>query len=121
MVFEEDGILSRKRLPRKRELVMVKLFQYFIKLYTFLLSPILGKNCRFHPTCSAYAHQSLERHGVLKGLYLAITRIFSCHPYSKRNFSNPVPSTFAWKSILGYKRPTLEKDILAKDNLKGSK
>ena len=94
---------------------MVALFQYLIKFYSYLISPFLGNNCRFYPTCSTYAHQSLEKHGILRGLYLIITRTFSCHPYSKRKFHDPVPSSFAWKDILRYKRSTL-----TNEDLKGS-
>ena len=106
MVLKENRLLS----GGQKRLMVKKLFQYLIRVYTFLISPLLGNNCRFHPTCSAYAHQALEKHGVLKGLYLAITRIFSCHPYSKRKFLDPVPSTFAWKDILGYKRSIINQD-----------
>jgi hypothetical protein len=51
-----------------------------IKLYQYLLSPFLGQNCRFHPTCSHYAIQAINEHGVLKGGYLSMRRIIKCHP-----------------------------------------
>ncbi len=95
---------------------MVTLFQYIIKFYSYIISPFLGNNCRFHPTCSAYANQSLGKHGVFKGLYLMITRIFSCHPYSKRKFYDPVPSSFAWKDILGYNRSIIKEDLKGLNN-----
>ena len=87
---------------------MVRVFQYIIKFYSFLISPLLGRNCRFHPTCSSYAHNALETHGILKGFYLIIMRILSCHPWSKRDFDDPVPLSFAWSAILGYKLHTSE-------------
>lgn len=83
---------------------MVRFFQSLIRLYGLLISPLLGKSCRHHPTCSSYMHQALEDHGVLKGLYLGVRRILSCHPWSKRDFHDPVPKRFAWRDILGYKR-----------------
>mgnify|MGYP003672036915 CR=1 FL=1 len=86
---------------------MVKLFQYLVKGYSFLVSPLLGRNCRFHPSCSCYMHDALEKHGVIKGLYLGCCRIFSCHPWSKRQFDDPVPKQFAWSDILRYKRSRL--------------
>jgi len=89
---------------------MVRAFQYIIKIYSFLISPLLGSNCRFHPTCSSYAHQALEKHGVLKGFYLILFRILSCNPWSRKDFDDPVPLLFAWRSILGYKRAS-HKDI----------
>lgn len=83
---------------------MKSLLQSLIKAYAKLISPVIGKNCRYHPTCSHYAHQALEKHGTLKGTYLATCRILSCHPWSKKNYVDPVPERFAWKDILGYKR-----------------
>lgn len=83
---------------------MKRLFQALIKGYTFLMSPLLGSNCRYHPTCSAYAHEALEKHGVLKGLALTFRRIFRCHPWSKHPYKDPVPKRFTWGGVLGYKR-----------------
>ena len=51
-----------------------------IKTYKFLISPVLGQNCRFLPTCSEYFIESLELHGPLKGTYLGFKRITKCHP-----------------------------------------
>ena len=61
-----------------------------IKLYQFLLSPLLGQNCRFHPTCSQYAIEALNEHGPLKGGYLSIRRILKCHPFNEGGV-DPVP------------------------------
>tara|TARA_Y100000590_G_scaffold13878_1_gene16711 strand:- start:3402 stop:3641 length:240 start_codon:yes stop_codon:yes gene_type:complete len=51
-----------------------------IKLYKLVLSPYLGNNCRYLPTCSEYLIDSLNEHGVLKGLIKGFKRILSCHP-----------------------------------------
>ena len=51
-----------------------------IKGYKFLISPLLGNNCRYFPTCSEYFIDSLNEHGVLKGCYKGIKRILTCHP-----------------------------------------
>lgn len=51
-----------------------------IRLYQLLLSPLLGQNCRFYPTCSNYAQQALKQHGLLKGTVLSVKRIVKCHP-----------------------------------------
>ena len=51
-----------------------------IKIYKFLFSPLLGHSCRYLPTCSEYSIESLKTYGFLKGLYLSLKRIFSCHP-----------------------------------------
>ena len=61
-----------------------------IRLYQRLLSPLLGPRCRFHPTCSTYAVQALERHGVVRGSVLAARRIARCHPLNEGGF-DPVP------------------------------
>lgn len=61
-----------------------------IRLYQRLLSPLLGPRCRFHPTCSAYAVQALERHGVVRGSVLAARRIARCHPLNEGGL-DPVP------------------------------
>lgn len=61
-----------------------------IKIYQKVLSPILGSNCRFQPTCSAYSLEAVEKYGFFKGGSLAIKRIFSCHPWGKTGY-DPVP------------------------------
>ena len=52
-----------------------------IKFYQYLLSPILGNKCRYLPSCSEYYIESLKIHGFIKGSYLGIKRIMSCHPF----------------------------------------
>ena len=52
-----------------------------ITLYRRFLSPLLPRACRFHPTCSRYAIESLERYGVLRGSLLALCRLAKCHPF----------------------------------------
>lgn len=61
-----------------------------VKLYQWLISPFLGNNCRFYPSCSAYCIEAMESHGVIKGLYLGIRRLLRCHPYSQGGY-DPVP------------------------------
>ncbi len=52
-----------------------------VRAYRLIFSPWVGHNCRYHPTCSAYALQALEKHGAFKGSYLTIRRILRCHPW----------------------------------------
>ena len=52
-----------------------------IKLYQILLSPLLGQSCRYHPTCSQYAVEAIEKYGPIKGIWLGIKRIARCHPW----------------------------------------
>ncbi len=61
-----------------------------IKGYRYFISPMLGSNCRFYPTCSSYTLEAIERYGVLRGGWLGIRRILRCHPYNDGGI-DPVP------------------------------
>jgi putative membrane protein insertion efficiency factor len=61
-----------------------------IRAYQVVLSPLLGPNCRYYPTCSQYAIEAVEAHGSLRGTWLAIKRISRCHPWHEGGF-DPVP------------------------------
>ena len=61
-----------------------------IRIYQLAVSPLLGPRCRFHPSCSCYAHTAIERHGVLRGSWLGAKRLFRCHPFSEGGY-DPVP------------------------------
>ena len=52
-----------------------------IKGYQKLISPLLGSHCRFYPSCSAYSHEAISKHGTAKGIYLAAKRLLKCHPF----------------------------------------
>ena len=62
-----------------------------VKAYRLIFSPWVGHNCRYQPTCSAYALEALEKHGAFKGGWLAARRILRCHPWGKSGY-DPVPS-----------------------------
>lgn len=70
---------------------MRSLFIGLIKAYQYLISPLLGPSCRFHPTCSHYAIEAISEYGVLKGGYLSVRRIIKCHPLHEGGH-DPVPS-----------------------------
>ena len=61
-------------------------FIVLIKFYQTLISPLLGSNCRYQPTCSEYSIEALNTFGFFKGLYLSIKRILSCHPWGRGGF-----------------------------------
>ncbi len=67
-----------------------RFFLIFIKLYQYILSPVLGPSCRFYPTCSNYAYEAILLYGPLKGLILALKRIIRCHPFNEGGI-DPVP------------------------------
>ncbi len=71
--------------------MFVRIAQAPVHLYRFVLAPWTGNQCRFHPTCSAYMLEALEKHGVIKGLYLGIWRILRCNPWNKNHGHDPVP------------------------------
>ena len=61
-----------------------------IRVYQLLVSPLLGPRCRFYPSCSAYAVEALQRHGALRGSWLAVRRLGRCHPWNPGG-PDPVP------------------------------
>ncbi len=61
-----------------------------IRIYQYVLSPWLGNQCRFTPTCSEYAREAIVRHGALKGSWLALRRVGRCHPWHPGGH-DPVP------------------------------
>ena len=63
-----------------------------VKLYRVTISPLLGANCRYQPTCSAYAIEALQTHGAFRGSVLAAKRIARCHPWGGHGY-DPVPGT----------------------------
>jgi uncharacterized protein len=73
---------------------------FLIRLYRLVISPLLGPNCRFYPTCSCYAEEAIHHHGALRGVYLAARRILRCHPWNPGGY-DPVPSNSDLKSVHG--------------------
>jgi putative membrane protein insertion efficiency factor len=82
-----------KKLPSRLALGL-------IAFYKVCVSPFLGPACRYEPTCSSYASESLTRFGFLKGGWLATKRICRCHPLSNKSGFDPVPSVHTHVSLL---------------------
>ena len=61
-----------------------------IRIYKYVISPLLGRRCRFFPSCSEYAAEAVEKYGALKGMRLGLKRISRCHPWNPGGF-DPVP------------------------------
>ena len=68
----------------KRPVVML------IRFYQYAISPFLGRSCRYHPSCSEYAVEAVEKYGALKGSWLAVKRVGRCHPWHPGGY-DPVP------------------------------
>ena len=68
------------------------LFVGIVRFYQYVVSPLLGPNCRYQPTCSAYALEAIERFGAMKGGWLAVRRIGRCHPFGGFGY-DPVPKS----------------------------
>lgn len=70
--------------------MIVGAIKSLLRFYHWVVSPWLGSRCRFVPTCSDYAQQALDKHGVTQGLYLTMRRLSRCHPWGGSGF-DPVP------------------------------
>ena len=70
--------------------LIARLLTLVIRAYQRLISPLLGPRCRFHPSCSHYAIEALQKHGALRGTWLATRRVSRCHPLNEGGY-DPVP------------------------------
>jgi len=68
-----------------------------VKFYQYFISPLLGNNCRFYPSCSSYSLEALQRHGAIHGSYLTFKRLLKCHPFHQGGI-DPVPEKFGNKN-----------------------
>jgi putative membrane protein insertion efficiency factor len=82
------GAASAPRVPRRS--LPRRLGMFPVRAYQYTLAWLLGGHCRFTPTCSYYALEAIERHGVLKGWWLAMCRVSRCHPFCAGGY-DPVP------------------------------
>lgn len=63
---------------------------FFLQVYRYLISPLMGHRCRFYPSCSQYAQVAIQRYGGFKGLYMTVRRLLCCHPWHHGGY-DPVP------------------------------
>ncbi|MBK7473881.1 MAG: membrane protein insertion efficiency factor YidD [Betaproteobacteria bacterium] len=69
---------------------MKAILRALLRIYQYVFRPMLGQNCRFYPSCSDYAMEAIDKHGALRGSWLAIRRIGRCHPWHPGGY-DPVP------------------------------
>ncbi len=65
------------------------IFLGLIWVYQWTIGPVIGNRCRFYPSCSNYSKEALQKHGVLKGLWLTVRRICRCHPWNPGGIDFP--------------------------------
>ncbi len=85
---------TRGRDFRPAQTPAARLLGLLIRVYRYLLSPLLPPRCRYLPSCSEYALEAVERHGALRGGWLAVRRLARCHPWGGAGY-DPVPGTVA--------------------------
>ncbi|MCL5260369.1 MAG: membrane protein insertion efficiency factor YidD [Gammaproteobacteria bacterium] len=72
--------MSRKAVA-KINYAAKKVVLFLLKAYKYCISPFLGQNCRFYPSCSCYAHEAIENYGIIYGSWLGLKRLLKCHPW----------------------------------------
>lgn len=70
--------------------IMARILIFLLKAYQVLLSPFLGQQCRFYPTCSQYGLEAIHKHGAIVGSYYTIRRLLRCHPWHAGGH-DPIP------------------------------
>ena len=89
--------MLHKKLNKRIKALPTQSGRAAITLYRALFQgQITRQNCRFEPTCSHYAEEAIDQHGLLKGSYLGAKRIMRCHPWSDYGL-DPVPEKFVWR------------------------
>lgn len=96
-------------MPKLRDLPKM-ILKGLVRAYSYVISPLLGPNCRFHPTCSAYAVEAIDQHGAVKGGFMALRRILKCHPWHKGPLVDPVSAAIDRAPRIGYKRAEHSKE-----------
>jgi len=81
---------SNGRQGARRRTLPVAFLRLVLRFYGLMISPLLGQNCRFEPSCSRFAEQALDHHGLASGAWMALKRLLRCHPWHTGGF-DPVP------------------------------
>jgi uncharacterized protein len=89
MTSQPEGQVPSEHAVRGPSLA-ARALMLLVRAYRRFLSPLLGQQCRFQPTCSAYSLEALQTHGALRGTWLTVRRIGRCHPFNPGGY-DPVP------------------------------
>ena len=81
--------------------LQVRVALFALRFYKTYLSILFAGSCRFEPTCSRYAHQAIQRFGLMRGVWIGTKRLLRCHPLSRRFGYDPVPETWEKDSSAG--------------------
>ncbi|HMH22603.1 MAG TPA: membrane protein insertion efficiency factor YidD [Puia sp.] len=88
--LERDRAASKHRILTRIRYISGLPFVALIRVYQWVISPLIGPKCRFTPTCSHYAIEALKKYGIFKGAWLSLKRIARCHPWGGHGV-DPVP------------------------------
>lgn len=78
---------------------MRRLALTLIQFYRYVISPMMAPRCRFHPSCSCYAHEAISAHGLIRGGWLTVRRLSRCHPWHPGGY-DPVPESTSRSSSM---------------------
>jgi len=91
LAISQRRISSFRDVDRSESLILMKhIVLFLIRGYKRTLSPLFGQHCRFFPSCSDYTYEAIEKHGLVKGLYLGTKRLLKCHPLHSGGV-DPIP------------------------------
>ncbi len=76
----------------KTKLILRQIVCIPIKIYQFLIAPLLKPCCRYYPSCSQYAESAIKKHGIIKGIWMAFKRLVRCHPWSPGGYDPVLPN-----------------------------
>jgi uncharacterized protein len=93
--------MNANRSPGQLRRILRRFWTLPVLLYRFLVSPLLGSNCIYTPSCSLYAEDAILKHGLVKGFVLAVTRIGRCAGGLYTGGDDPVPDEVSWSGIRG--------------------
>jgi uncharacterized protein len=88
---DAQPISSRAAITRYPQSISMWILLTFLRIYKAFLSPFFGGACKYHPSCSNYAYEAIERHGARRGVVLALKRLLRCRPFVQGGF-DPVPN-----------------------------